>query len=241
MVSQERFTVLVCHASPVVQAGLVALLARHGDLECTVGGGIPPIQGGEAIPDAIVTDHGSAIEWVRATHRMEGRRARPRVLVVAHSDRECDIRAAISAGVQGYLLIDDAPEHLAAAIRSVQPGRRILSPKVASRLAESVAGEALTHREQAVLRLVIEGCCNKSIANRLGITSGTVKSHLRSAFGKLGVASRTQAVAMAHRRGLFQQHAASLPHEDLPAASPRPPLFDDHDLRFRPGLSSVSH
>jgi DNA-binding NarL/FixJ family response regulator len=210
MDDKERIKVLVSHDSPLLQAGLLALLGRHADLDCAVGAGSASLGDCGRTPDVIVADHRRAIEWVTAMSR-DGPRVRPRVLAVTYSDRECDIRAAISAGVQGYLLVDDAPEHLAAAVRIVQPRGSILSPRVASRLAESVAGEALTQREQAVLGRVIAGLCNKSIANQLGITAGTVKSHLRSAFGKLGVVSRTQAIAMAHRRGLFHR-------DDLSAA-----------------------
>lgn len=204
MTSPERFKVLVCHDSPVVQAGLMALLVRHADFDCVVGDAAAPGGGDETTPHVVVADRSRAIELVRSAGRVPRPRESPLVLVVAHSDRECDIRAALCAGVLGYFLVDDAAEHLPAAIRAARPGARILSPKVASRLAESVAAEALTRREQVVLGMVVEGCCNKSIANHLGITSGTVKSHLRSAYGKLGVVSRTQAVAMAHRRGLLQ-------------------------------------
>jgi|UPI00068FA27C two-component system NarL family response regulator len=198
----DKTRVLVCHVSPVVRAGLMALLAPCDDLDCRLGEG-------DALPDVIVADHERGIEWVGAIGRMPMLHAAPRVLVVTDSDRECDIRAALSAGVHGYLLINDPPEHLVAAVRSAQPGERVLSPKVASKLAQNIAAEALTLREQTVLGLVTEGLCNKSIASRLGITSGTVKSHLRSAFSKLGAASRTQAIAIAHRRGLLRQASAA--------------------------------
>ena len=201
--------VWVCHASPVVQAGLTALLAPHANLNCASDDGTVLEPGLDALPEVIVADHRRGIEWAEAFGRVPCLRARPRVLVVTHSDRECDIRAAMSAGVQGYVLIDDAPEQLIAGIRDMQRGARFLSPKVASRLAENVSAEALTQREQAVLGLVVEGLCNKLIASQLGITAGTVKCHLRSAFGKLGAASRTQAIAIAHRRGLLQQTATA--------------------------------
>ncbi|HSI49426.1 MAG TPA: response regulator transcription factor [Ideonella sp.] len=211
--------VLICHGSPLVRAGLMAMLAPHADLRCSLGEDRPGGRGANATPDVVVADHSRGIEWVRFAGRPARLHAPPQVLVVTDSDRECDIRAALSAGVQGYLLIDDSPELLVTAIHSVRPGQRVLSAKVASKLAENVAAEALTRREQAVLGLVIEGLCNKSIANRLGITSGTVKSHLRSAFGKLGATSRTQAIAIAHRRGLLQQAAPpAAAHESLLAA-----------------------
>jgi DNA-binding NarL/FixJ family response regulator len=201
--------VLVCVDSLVLRAGLMATLERYEGLDCTEAKGPPPEAGFAAMPDVVVADPGRGITWVRATARMMGPRARPRVLIVTHAARECEIRAALSVGVRGYLLVEEAHDHLAAAIWAVRAEGRALSPKVAAHLAENVGADSLTHREEAVLALVIEGLCNKLIASRLGITAGTVKSHLRSAFDKLGAASRTQAVAIAHRRGLLQVPSSS--------------------------------
>jgi len=210
---QERIRVLVCFDSPVLQAGLMAILSRHQDLDCRESPGQAPVPGGPAMPDVIVADHGRGIGWVNAAARAAAPESKPSVVIVTHSDRECDIRAALSGGAQGYLLIDEAPDHLAAAVRASRGGARILGPRVASRLAENVSLEALTSREESVLSLVVDGLCNKSIAGRLGISAGTVKSHLRSAFGKLGAASRTQAIAIAHRRGMLQVSTAASPRE----------------------------
>lgn len=214
MAALERIKVLMCYDNPVLRAGLMAILARHADLDCTEGVAAL-IVGPTAMPDVIVADHHGGVGLVNATGKMRSLHASPRMLILSHSARECDIREALSSGVQGYLLVDDAPEHLAAAIRSVRSGGRALSPKVASRLAENVALEPLTQREEAVLVLVVEGLCNKSIASRLGITAGTVKSHLRSAFGKIGAASRTQAVAIANRRGLLHLRTAAVGVADV--------------------------
>ncbi len=216
-----RIEVLVCHGNPVLQAGLMVTLARHADFHCTEADGSAPPHGLGAMPDVIVTDHHHGPRSVATTAKTAGPQARPRTLIVTDSDRECDIRAALSAGVQGYLLLEDAAEQLAAAVRAVRHGERILSPKVASRLAETVGQDALTSREEEVLGLVVEGLCNKSIADRLGITAGTVKSHLRSAFGKLGAESRTQAVAITQRRGLLQLQTAALPHDRFAPALER--------------------
>jgi DNA-binding NarL/FixJ family response regulator len=219
MTCPEPIRVVVRHQSPVLQAGLMAMLARFDDIACTASEGAIPIYAGATRPDVIITDHCSALQWLDSLGSVFDPRPRPRVLVVAQTDRESDIRAALSAGVQGYLLMDDSADQLVAAVRADRPERRILSPRVASRLAESMAGESLTQRELVVLALVVDGFCNKSIANRLGITSGTVKSHLRSAFGKLGVGSRTQAVAMAQRRGLIQHPGVSGHEAYAPAFS----------------------
>jgi DNA-binding NarL/FixJ family response regulator len=217
----------------VLQAGMMAMLARERDFDCTEDVGSALNHGSSVMPDVIVADHDHAIGWANAAARMHGTRARPRVLVVTHTDRECDIRAALSCGVQGYLLVEDVPDHLASAIRATQPGR-ILSPRVASRLAENVALESLTQREEAVLGLVVEGLCNKSIANRLGITAGTVKSHLRSAFSKVGASSRTQAVAIVQRRGLLRQRSAASQHHESVSSTAQQRSFND--VSFRPTL-----
>jgi len=212
MAAAERIEVWICHDNPVLQAGLMATLARHGDFDCSEAdeSGLR-MPGSGARPDVIVADHERGLRSADAGASVPGG-LRPRVLVVTHSDRECDIRAALAGGVQGYLLLEDAPDHLAAAVRAVRLGGRVLSPRVASRLAENVAEEALTQREQEVLGLVVEGLCNKLVASRLGITVGTVKSHLRSAFGKLGANSRTQAMAIAQRRGLLDLRTALAAH-----------------------------
>ena len=236
--TRRRVTILVCFDSPVLQAGMMAMLARERDFDCAEDVGAPFSHGNSVTPDVIVADRDRAIGWANAAVSIHGTRARPRVLVVTHSDRECDIRASLSCGVHGYLLVDDVPEHLASAIRATQPGR-ILSPRVASRLAENVALESLTQREEAVLGLVVEGLCNKSIANRLGITAGTVKSHLRSAFSKIGATSRTQAVAVVQRRGLLQPHKENLRHDQATSRSAHQPLFKHHEPRPLPALAAI--
>ena len=238
MPAEQRIKVLVCHDSPVLQAGLMATLARHEDLDCAEDDGSALSRGRTALPDVIIADHCTGIKLVGAASKVASVHARPSVLIVTHSDRECDIRTALSAGVQGYLLVDDVPEHLAAAIRAVRPGARILSPRVASRLAENVAGEALTHREEVVLCLVVEGLCNKSIGSRLGIASGTVKSHLRAIFTKLGATSRTHAIHIAQRRGLLQPQEAASHRGERAEASARVPLFNSHAARSLPALAS---
>jgi DNA-binding NarL/FixJ family response regulator len=129
----------------------------------------------------------------------------PKVLVIAGIDREWEIRSALERGVRGYLLVGCSLEELMEGVRVVHRGARYLSPQVATRLAESISLEPLTSREEEVLRLVVEGLCNKAVGRRLGIAVGTVKSHLKSTFDKLKVESRTQAIAVVERRGLLRQ------------------------------------
>ena len=204
MSSIDRIKILVLHADPVAQAGLSAAFSRYPDLE--VQDGPDPLQGAPARPaglgaDVVVADYSNGLALATRMARQEV--APAKVVVVAGIDRECEIRSALERGVRGYLLAGSALDELAAGVRAVHRGARHLSPKVAARLAESVSLEPLTSREEEVLRLVVEGLCNKAIGNRLGVAVGTVKSHLRSIFGKMHVDSRTQAVAAADRRGLL--------------------------------------
>jgi DNA-binding NarL/FixJ family response regulator len=208
MDATSRIKVLVSHENPVLQAGIVATLACNPDFECAEAdeSTVSPIP--SAPPDVIVTSHFPTTQRDRAGSRWAHRQRQSRVLIVTQSDRESDIRAALANGVYGYLLLDCASEYLATAVRSVREGRRFLSPRVASCIAETLTVEPLTRREAEVIELVVEGLCNKVIATRLGLAPGTVKSHLRHAFSKLNVGSRTQAVAMAKRIGLVDTRVA---------------------------------
>jgi DNA-binding NarL/FixJ family response regulator len=102
------------------------------------------------------------------------------------------------------MLIGATGEELVGAVRSVQGGGCHLSPSIAAKLVQSLTTEPLTAREEEVLALVTEGLCNKQVAKRLDIGIGTVKTHLRAAFGKLQVGSRAQAMVTAKRRGILR-------------------------------------
>ncbi len=108
------------------------------------------------------------------------------------------------AGAKSYLLKDVRREELFQCIREVHAGRTFLPPAVAAKLAERLPAEELTPREVEVLRLLAEGKPNKLIGAGLAITEVTVKSHVQSLFRKLNVLSRTEAIAVANRRGLLR-------------------------------------
>jgi DNA-binding NarL/FixJ family response regulator len=96
------------------------------------------------------------------------------------------------------------PAELVDAIRQVHAGKKRIAPAVAARLAEHLADEALTPREIEVLRHIAEGNRNKDIAERLFISEETVKVHVKHVMEKLGASDRTEAVAIAIRRGIIQ-------------------------------------
>ena len=122
-----------------------------------------------------------------------------RVLIVTTFGRPGYLRRALDAGVRGYLLKDQPSEELAAAVRRVAAGGRVVAPE----LAEAAWGGAdpLSERERAVLRLAEEGRSNKEIADALGLSPGTVRNYLHEAAGKLGADNRVEATRIARANG----------------------------------------
>ena len=127
-----------------------------------------------------------------------------RVIMLSTFQGDVEIKRALAAGARGYLLKSTAPQELLEAIRQVHAGKKRIPSEVAARLAEYLAEENLTSREMEVLRLVAAGNRNKEIAGRLFIAEETVKVHLKHIMDKLGANDRTEAVAIAARRGIIQ-------------------------------------
>jgi len=192
----EKIRVLVVHEDAIMRAGLSALLADCPDIE------VQSAQGdalATASAHVIITDHRDGIARMRgASHHAETLR----VLIVTQLDREWEVRTAMMAGVHGYLLQNCSTEQLLAAVRTVGRGLRYLSAELSRCMADSFTRIGLTSRETDVLQLLAQGCCNKSIARELGIGVGTVKTHVKGLFDKLGATARTHAVVLATRRGL---------------------------------------
>jgi NarL family two-component system response regulator LiaR len=133
----------------------------------------------------------------------------PQVQVIAlTSYKEGDlVKNALEAGAIGYLLKDVSADELVQAIRAAHAGRATLSPEAAQALVETANQPPaprldLTERELEVLALMVEGLNNTQIAGRLTVSSSTIKSHVSNILSKLGVASRTEAVTLALRKGI---------------------------------------
>lgn len=127
-----------------------------------------------------------------------------RVIMLTTYEGDVDVQRSLAAGARGYLLKSTPPNELVDAIRQVHAGKKRVPPEVASRLAEHLGEEHLTEREVEVLRLVAGGNRNREIAARLFISEETVKVHVKHIMEKLGAADRTQAVAIALRRGIIR-------------------------------------
>lgn len=191
----EKIRVLVIHRDAIVNAGLVALLRGRADIELSLDEAT-----GDGV-DIVLADYQQGLARVRPA---DGHGPAPvaRVLVVTQLDREWELHTAMTAGVHGYLLQSCDAEQLLTAVRALGRGLRYISPELSRCVADSFSRVGLTGRESDVLQLLAEGCCNKSIARELGIGVGTVKTHVKGLFDKLGATARTHAVVLATRRGL---------------------------------------
>ncbi|WP_328301563.1 MULTISPECIES: response regulator transcription factor [unclassified Streptomyces] len=204
---------LLADDHPVVRAGLRAVLDTEPDFAVVAEAATAEQAvelAGRADVDVVLMDlqfgpgpgmHGSA-----ATALITARPSAPRVLVLTTYDTDADILAAVEAGASGYLLKDAPPEELAAAVRTAAAGQSALAPAVALRLMDRMRtpAEALTKRELEVLQLVADGLSNQQISKQLFLSQATVKSHLVHIYAKLGVDSRTSAVAAAATRRLIR-------------------------------------
>lgn len=127
-----------------------------------------------------------------------------RVIILTTFDGDVEIQRALQAGARGYLLKSMPPREMVEGIRQVYAGRKRLSAEVAAQLADHLGDESLTAREIDVLRHLAGGNRNRDIAERLNISEETVKVHVKHVMDKLGASDRTQAVAIAVRRGIIQ-------------------------------------
>lgn len=206
--------VVIVTDAPVLAAGARVLVEATGECEVV---GVASTQPGlqnvleEQRPEVALVDlhmeDGAALKllwWLRDKA--------PGVDVVGLSDNDEDpVLSALQAGARGYLGRRATAEDIAQAIRTVRQGGMVLHPMAAASLLQRLQGqsaalprpEALTPRETEVLKLMVEGLTNKAIAARLRISDHTVKFHIGAILGKLGAASRTEAVTQAVRQGLI--------------------------------------
>jgi two-component system NarL family response regulator len=204
----ERIRVLIADDHSLVRHGLAAIINMEDDTLVVGEAG----DGEEAIalwrelrPDVVLMDlRMPKVEGVEAIKRIRAEDPRAGIIVLTTFDHDEDIYAGLRAGAKAYLLKDVEPEELFRCIRAVHSGEAYLQSKVAVRLAQRVHDEALTGREEQILKLLAEGKSNRAIGQALFITESTVKSHLKSLFVKLDVTSRAEAVALAARRGLVK-------------------------------------
>ncbi|MCQ8769100.1 response regulator transcription factor [Streptomyces sp. AA8] len=221
--------ILLCDDHAVVRAGLLALLSSAPGIEVVgeAGGGEEAVVLAARLrPDVVLMDLqlGPGMDGIEATRRIvadaaagtgtptgsgsggSGSSGGPYVLVLTTYDTDADITRAIDAGATGYLLKAERPEELFSAIRAAAEGRTALSPPVAGRVMARMRGSvrpALTDRERDILGQLARGLGNREIARALFISEATVKTHLGRIYDKLGVDTRSGAVAVAKEQRLL--------------------------------------
>lgn len=193
--------VLVAEDQAMVLGALSALLDLEHDIEVIARArdGAEALELAERLkPDIVLTD----IEMPRVTGLELATtlvKRGMRVIILTTFARPGYLRRALDAGVRGYLLKDAPAEELARAVRSVQIGRRAISPELA---AEAwYEADPLTERERQVLRLAGEGASGATIAAALNLSEGTVRNYLSEAINKLGASNRVEAARIARQRG----------------------------------------
>lgn len=204
--------VLIVDDHPVVHDGVAAVLDRTADIRLvqsveTVDAAIDAI--GRAAPDVVLLDvRLRGEDGLTAIGRLLALRADLRVIVFSAYDVDEYVFGAIRAGARAYLLKGAAGAELVTAIRKVHAGESYVSPSLSAKLVDQMQTRArgtrlLTPRELMVLRLLSAGLSNRDIADSLTISERTVKFHVTAILNKLGADNRTQAVALAARRGIL--------------------------------------
>eukprot|EP01034_Spumella_vulgaris_P035895 gene35895-44260_t len=171
----------IMHEDPVMTAGLRAILGEHAEFTVSTHALCPHAL---SMAQVIVADYQSGIAAARQMPQDRYSPA-PRVLIVTQFDKEWEVRMAMDSGVHGYLLQGCSADELAKAARLLSQGLRYLSESVTRCVADSLSRESLTGRETDVLRLLAQGCCNKSIARELMLSPWLPLSHTKAKLGLL--------------------------------------------------------
>jgi NarL family two-component system response regulator LiaR len=210
MGSEHPIRVLIVDDHAVVRRGLEAFLQAYDDLEL-VG---EAADGAEAItlcerlaPDVVLMDLLlGELDGAEATRQIRRRHPHTQVIALTSVRDELWVQRALAAGAIAYLLKNADAQELAAAIRRAASGRPTLGPEATEALIHASLQEPpveeLTSREREVLALMSKGLSNPEIARKLVVSRSTVKFHVSSILGKLGTASRTEAVVQAIERHL---------------------------------------
>jgi DNA-binding NarL/FixJ family response regulator len=193
---------------PLLREGIAAMINSQPDmlLVAQAASGAESIQKfREHVPDVTLMDlRLPDMSGIDALIAIRTEFAEARIIMLTTFEGDVEIQRALQAGARGYLLKSMPPKELVDVIRQVHAGKKRVPAEVAAHLAEHMSDEALTEREIDVLRHLAGGNRNKDIAERLFISEETVKVHVKHIMEKLGASDRTQAVAIAVRRGIIQ-------------------------------------
>jgi DNA-binding NarL/FixJ family response regulator len=211
--------VLVADDQSMVRAGFRMLLTGEQDIEVVA----EASNGADAVaktkrfsPAVVLMDiRMPELDGIEATRRIIAANSTAHILILTTFGLDEYVYEALRAGASGFVLKDDPPEQLIAAVRTVAAGNALLSPAVTKRVIKQFTripraappkefGE-LTEREREILRLIATGLSNAEIGQKLYISETTVKTHVTHILQKLGLRDRVQAVVLAYQTGLFER------------------------------------
>ena len=216
--------VLIAHCDPLIAAGLAAVLGKRRDFKAVVCSPASTSQGMAShwsLADVVVADYDYGLQLIESAGA-----GRHRVMILTHSTSEARICRALEQGVRGYVLLGGSLQNLLDGLRSIHAGGVAVGPLVVTRMADWMKQRTLTRRQEEILRQLMLGFSNKIIARKLALAIGTVKSHVKAILQKLDAKSRTEAAAIAQRRGILEEEC-----------EPPPPQITAAGIGMRPGAT----
>ena len=206
----KQIRVIIADDHPVVLAGLAAMLRSQKDIkvvaEATDGEEVCELYD-QLSPDVLMLDlRMPKKDGLQVVTELMSRSGvpKPRIIVMTTYESEEDVRRALRAGAKGYLVKGAGAQQIRQAVRKVAEGEALFPPEIASKLAASMTHPELSERELQVLQYIANGRSNKEIGTILYISENTVKGHVKSILTKLDAMGRTEAIAIATKRGLIQ-------------------------------------
>ncbi len=205
----QQIRIILADDHPVVRQGLATILKSQKDIKIVA----EAVDGEDACelcdqlsPDVLLLDlrmpKKDGLQVL--TELMSRRGSKLRIIVMTVYETEADIRQVLKAGAKAFLVKAAHPQQIREAVRRVARGETFLPPEIGFKLAESMSHPELSNRETEILPYLARGKSNKEIGRALFIGEGTVKHHVKSILRKLGAIGRTEAIAIASRRGLVR-------------------------------------
>lgn len=202
----QKIGILVADDHPVVRDGIVSIVEGEKDMRviALADDGVKTLELVKSeLPDVVLLDlRMPGLDGLEVIAQIQSLALPSRVIILTTFESEHDVQLALKAGARGYLLKDTPRATLLEAIRKVHNGETCIPAHVGQKLVDNLSHPALTARELDILKQVADGKSNKAIAGHLGITEGTVKTHVKNLLKKLNAPGRTAAVREGVQRGL---------------------------------------